>query len=348
MKISWRLSKVWILLILSFTFLTPAMASNDKGNILIANRASGDVSIIDVNTDTVTKTVDLSVGASNPAQPMYVVHTPSAGRVFIGDRGNDRVVVLDDRNFNIETSIPTGAGVFHMWADAVDRQLWVNNDMDNTITVIDPVTLEVINTVPIPADLVAMGGKPHDVVLDVAMRAAYVSIVGVTGVNDYIVKFDTSDFVETARAAVGKDPHVSITQRNKNLYVPTQNSNAIFILSKLDLGLVEMVSVPAAHGAGMAFNGKTFYTTNIAGGGSNGLYTLDTKTNTLVGDAVDTPFATPHNIALSGQAKKLYVTHSGAASDKVSVFNFNKGSRLPVFVTDVTVGFNPFGLAYVR
>ena len=58
---------------------------------------------------------------------------------------------------------PAGRGVFHMWADYRGRQLWVNNDIDKTTTVIDPSTLEVLATVPTPADLVAMGGKPHDV-----------------------------------------------------------------------------------------------------------------------------------------------------------------------------------------
>ena len=57
-----------------------------------------------------------------------------------------------------------GDGVFHMWSDPHDRQLWVNNDIDKTATVIDPVSLNVIATVPMPADLVADGYKPHDVV----------------------------------------------------------------------------------------------------------------------------------------------------------------------------------------
>jgi len=317
-----------------------------KGNIVVANRASSSLSVIDVRTDSITATINLPAG-SHPAQPMYVVHSPKADRIFVGDRGNNRVVVLDDEDFTVEATVAAGQGVFHMWADPADTQLWVNNDIDNTVTVIDPVTLDSLATVPMPADLVAQGGKPHDVILDPSGRAAFVTMVGFAGANDYVVKFSTDSFTETARASVGKDPHVSLTRRNKLLYVPCQNSNKVFILKRKDLSLAKTLDVPGAHGVGMPRNGKTFYTTNISGSGSNGIYAIDTRRNKLLDEAVDTPFPVPHNIALTLRGHKLYVTHSGASSDQISVYRINRKSQLPEFATTVTVGLNPFGLAFV-
>ena len=61
---------------------------------------------------------------------------------------------------------------------------------------------------------------------------------------------------------------------------------------------------------------------------------------------MDAPFAVPHNIALTPDGSKLYVTHSGATADKVSVYTVG-ADGVPVFSTDVTVGLNPFGLAWV-
>ncbi len=321
--------------------------AKDRGSIVIANRASGTISIIDVNSDIVRQTIALP-DAANPSQPMYVTHSPRARRVFVGDRGNNRIVIFDDQDFDFETSIPAGNGVFHMWSDPTDNQLWVNNDIDNTATVIDPITLEVLATVAMPEDLVALGGKPHDVILNPNGRSAFVSMVGFAGENDYVVKYDTDSFSEVARTEVGKDPHVSLTRRNKLLYVPTQNNNAVYILKRKDLSVVKILDVPGAHGAGMTRRGKTFYTTNISGGGVNGLYTIDTKTNTLIGDAVNTPLPTPHNIALTSRGSKLYITHSGATADQVSVYRIDKRSRLPELITTVTVGLNPFGLAFIR
>ena len=41
------------------------------------------------------------------------------------------------------------------------------------------------------------------------------------------------------------------------------------------LELVTELSVPGAHGAGMTHNGKVFYTTNLPGGGTDGLFAID-------------------------------------------------------------------------
>lgn len=317
-----------------------------RGKIVVANRASGTISIIDVHSDEVTHTQALPAGPNAP-EPMYVVH--SRKRVFVGDRANNRVAVFNARTFALEGTVPAGAGIFHMWADRLDRQLWVNNDIDNTATVIDPITLEVLATVPMPADLIAMGGKPHDVILDPLLgQFAYVTMIGFAGSNDFVVKFSTRTFREVGRAAVGKDPHVSAAMQNKYLYVPCQNSNVVMVLNRHTLEEEAVIPIPGAHGAGMANNGKTFYTTNITGGGSNGLFAIDTRTDSVTGDPVNTPFATPHNIALTPDGRKLYVTHSGGTSNKVTIYKLSRRNEVPELIGEVTVGFNPFGLTYVQ
>lgn len=318
--------------------------NRSDGLVVVANRASGSISVIDVETDSLLGTYSLP--GPNPAEPMYVVYNRVAGRVFVGDRANDQVVVFDPDDFSVEATVPTGRGVFHMWADIHGRQLWVNNDIDNTATVIDPLTLELIATVPMPADLVDMGGKPHDVIIDREGRFAYVTMLGFAGPNDYVVQFSTKTFEEVNRALVGKDPHLSLTQRNHNLYVPAQNSNIVTVLDRRNLELVTEISVPGAHGAGMRMDGRFFYTTNLTGGGTEGLVAIDTRSNTVLG-ATDTPYPVPHNIAVTARGEKLYVTHSGGTADKVSIYSAANRSPVPVLIGEVTVGLNPFGLVYV-
>jgi YVTN family beta-propeller protein len=283
----------------------------------------------------------------NPPEPMYVVYSAVKDRVFVGDRGNDRVVVFDARDFSVEGTVPAGAGVFHMWADARGRQLWVNNDIDNTTTVINPRTLEVITTVPIPADLVAQGGKPHDVILGPFGRLAYVTVLGLPGDHDYLVQYNTRTFEEINRAPVGKDPHLSLARQHNRLYVPSQDSNVVIVFNRFTLEEIARIDVPGAHGAGMSPNGRVFYTTNLSGGGTDGLFAIDTQANTLIGEPVDTPYPVPHNIALTRNGRKLFVTHSGATADKVTIYTVSEQNPEPVLAGEVTVGLNPFGLAFV-
>jgi DNA-binding beta-propeller fold protein YncE len=284
--------------------------------------------------------------ADNAPEPMYAYYTPIRSRFFVGDRANNRVVAYSARTLEAVGEATAGAGVFHMWGNTINKQLWVNNDIDNTSSVIDMRTLETIATVNTPADLVALGGKPHDVILSPAGRYAYVTVIGVSGDSDYVVQYNTRTFEEMNRAAVGKDAHVSLTWRNPYLYVPCQNSNAVYVLNRWNLDTLKVIDVPGAHGAGMRLNGRYFYTTNLPGGGSEALWTIDTHTNEVVGDVVDAPYAVPHNIALTPNGRKLYVTHSGA-NDKVTVYRTQRGDPTPVYVGEVTTGVNPFGLAWV-
>ncbi|MDX1414393.1 MAG: YncE family protein [Candidatus Promineifilaceae bacterium] len=316
------------------------------GKIVVANRASGTISVIDTTTDQVIP-MPTSFPGPNPAQPMYVVYSKFGNRVFVGDRGNNQVVVFDADDFNVEAALPAGNGVFHMWADSSGRQLWVTNEDDKTATVIDTHTLQVITTVPMPADLVAQGGKPHDVILDRSGRFAYVTMLGFAGPNDYVVQFSTKTFGELKRAPVGKDPHLALDNRGRALYVPAQNSNIVTVLDRVTLAPITDIAVPGAHGAGMRSDGKIFYTTNLPGGGIDGLYTIDTKSNQVLGSPVDTAYPTPHNIAMNPKGTKIYVTHSGPTADKVTVYSASKKMPVPVAIGEITVGMNPFGLAYV-
>jgi DNA-binding beta-propeller fold protein YncE len=170
---------------LSFGNAQAAGEERTHGKIVVANRGSGDISIIDASRGELVMNVPLPQAAGdNFPEPMYVVYTRPDDRVFVGDRANDRVVVFDADDFSIIGMVDTGRGVFHMWADPLSNQLWVNNDIDNTTTVINPRSLEVIATVQTPSDLVAIGGKPHDVILDYQGKLAYVSVLSSSAPKD--------------------------------------------------------------------------------------------------------------------------------------------------------------------
>jgi DNA-binding beta-propeller fold protein YncE len=85
---------------------------------------------------------------------------------------------------------------------------------------------------------------------------------------------------------------------------------------------------------------------HLPGGGNDALWVIDTLTNSVVGDPVDSTYDVPHNIALSPDGRSIYVTHSGL-NGKVTIYAVSGGSPTPTPVGEVTVGTNPFGLAYV-
>lgn len=326
------------------TFADGQRRKRANGTVVVANRASGTVSVIDVQSDQVTKTVPLP--GTNTAEPMYVVFSKARNRILVGDRANDQVVALNRRDYSVDGIANVGKGVFHMWEGGAgrNRQLWVNNDVDNTTSVVDSRTLRTLATINTPMDIVAAGGKPHDVFVPSWGNDAYVSYIGLTGTTDVVVQFSIRTRRETGRVSVGKDPHLFVS--GLNVYVASQNTSEVAVFRRWNLRKITSIPVPNAHGIWGA--GRHLYVTNISGGGTDGLVTIDVRTNTVV-DTEDAPFAVPHNVVVVGNGRraKAYVSHSGATADKVSVYDIGRRG-IPQASGSITVGMNPFGIAGSR
>lgn len=340
---------------------SPVTAKQEAGRIVVANRTANTLSIIDTRTDTLIKTVSVAAPGARPPEPMYLGYSAKYRRIYVCDRANRQVVALDASTYRLVNTAPIGAGAFHMWMDKASRQLWVVNDIDKTLSVIHPGTMKVLATVPIPQDLTEKGGKPHDVIVDPAGKAVFVTVIGVSGASDFVVRFSTRTFQETARRAVGKDPHVGLPPGSKNLFVPAQDANTVYVLNAKNLEVVKELRVPGAHGAAWTPDGKYFFTSNLPGStlpqlGNDALWAIDTKALKIVGHTPmpdDPELEVPHNIAISGGAEnKLYLTHSGHddgdAIGDITIYAIAKADPTPRYLKKVTVGLNPFGILYYR
>ena len=315
--------------------LLSALTGNTFHRVVIANRASGTISVINSETNAVIATRTMP----DNGEPMYAVYNSANNTVLVGDY-DGRVIGFDGKTFEVVGSAVAGAGVFHMWLSPDNQQLWVNNELDKSISVIDPNTMTTLTTFPIPADLLDANYKPHDVILMPNNEAAFVTMLGPLDV-DYVIKYSTATFTEIDRAMVGTDPHVSLTSANDKLYVASQGSGELKVLNRSDLSEVATLNIPNAHGLGMNPAGTYLYVGNISEGGTNATYTVDVATNTLVDAPVDAPFSAPHNYAVTSDNNKLFITHSGGANNQVSIYNLDP---TPTIQTSVTVGNNPFGL----
>ena len=323
-----------------------------NGRIVIANRSSGNISILDENTGELIKTVDLPSGeGENTPEPMYVYNLIGTDEIVVDDRANNRVVFFDSTTFEVTGTVETGSGNFHMWASPQEDQLWVVNDIDNTLTVIDPQTKQKIGTVDLPEDVIGANARPHDVIVDPSGDFAYTTVIREDNPDsDLLVKIDARTFTVLDTAEVGKDPHVSLAPENNLLYVPAADSNRIEVFDRRGTELVQVGTIeqPGAHGIEFSQDGNFIYTTDLPGGAETGLFTIDSRTNQIVGDldGVDTSSPIPHNVWLNGSGDRLFLTHSGAQATTVDVFSLEDPTK-PVLENTVDVeGLNPFGLAY--
>ncbi|MDJ0678729.1 MAG: hypothetical protein QNJ18_02550 [Xenococcaceae cyanobacterium MO_167.B52] len=77
---------------------------------------------------------------------MYVSYIAKTHEIAINDRSNQRVVFYDANTFEVTSTVPTGQGSFHIWANPFGTQLWVNNSSDDTVN------KNVVTTVSMPTE----------------------------------------------------------------------------------------------------------------------------------------------------------------------------------------------------
>lgn len=339
MNVLRRSGALWcalIAVVLLATAVLPATADarKDDDAVVIANRGSGDISVVNTRTLDV-QTFDLP----GEAEPMYVNHDRRNEVVYVGDRASSTVVVLDDASYDVVDTIAVGDGVFHQWYDKKSRQLWVIGDTSQTVTVINADARSVQATIAIPADLVARGARPHDVF--VAGNRAFVSVLGLDDGTGVVLQYSTRDFTETGRVTTGGDPHLFVT--GNTLYVASQDGSSVSRYHAKTLEQLGSIGIPAAHGIYIT-NRNEILVTNIAGGGANAVWELN-KQLTQVQAVASTEFPTPHNLTVD-RSRQAWVTHSGATADQVSIIDLNNMGFGPI--ATVTVGTNPFGLGFVQ
>lgn len=296
--------------------------------IAVANRNGGSVNFIDAATNNVTKT--LSIPSS---EPMYVVYVPKTDKIYIGDRAGKKIHVVNPKTNEIENSITVGNGVFHMWADGQGKELWVVNDTDKTISVINLSTNSVAHTIDV-------GFTPHDVFLTQDGTTAFVSVFTADPNTDKVFKYSTSDYTKTGEKTVGKEPH--LYHSNDRLYVPCQ-SGKVYALDNA-LNTIYEKDYAGAHGIFISPNYNHLFVASISG---NQLISINPSTGNQIGNALPSPAPTPHNIVVNNGGDKMFVTHSGASANTVSTYTVNS-SGTPTYSSSVTVGNNPFGITYYK
>lgn len=298
--------------------------------VVVANRGAGSVSFIDATSNQV------STLAISGSEPMYVVYVPTKDKIFVGDRAGKKVHIINPQTKAVESSITVGNGVFHMWADGMGKQLWVSNDIDNTISVIDLNTNTVVKTINV-------GMKPHDVFLSKDATKAYVSVFNAdAAMPDKVYMYSTSDYSKTGEANVGKDPHLYHLPNTNKLFVACQ-SGQVYALNGSNLSVISNNAFTGAHGIFLSADQNNVFVTNITG---QQLYSINAVTGMQNGMPLMALSTTPHNIVVNEDGNKMFVTHSGGAATAVSTYTIN-GTSLTAGTT-ITAGTNPFGLAYYK
>jgi len=303
---------------------------------LVANRGSSSVTVFDAGSLEMKQDIILP---SSGADPTYLAFSKERGLFYVGDFANQELLAYDAKDFTLKHTIGIQEGAFHMWSNDMVDQLWVNNIVSKTTSVIDLTTHSVVKTLGLPVNDIQMSqdAGQHDVILSSNGNYAYITILDGSDIS-YVVQYRTDDFSYIRHQTIGGDAHLMID--GDKLFAASQNGNEISVFSQSDLSPVENISIAGPHG--VAVNQNYFFTAALPEK-SLGVISL---TNYQVVNNVATNFDNPHNLVTNEAGNKLFLSHSGATATKVVFYEISGSNLTKLAVHDS--GTNPFGVLYYK
>ena len=142
------------------SFKTPSTATISNGRVYITNTNSTTISVIDMATNKVNRTID---GLDNPYR---IVISADGNTGFVCNYGNGTAIgtvsVVDLQTFTIINNISVGKGPCNCALTADGKKLCVANYDDKTISIIDTTSLIVVKTIT----LIHNVGSPFNINID--------------------------------------------------------------------------------------------------------------------------------------------------------------------------------------
>lgn len=253
----------------------------------VANFASGTVSVLNIDTFQVTRTIVLGA-ASEPAQ---VAVNRATNRIYVTLHGRGQVAVIDGATDGSPVMVDVGAGAFDVVVEPVFNQVFVSARDAGYIAVLDGAT-----STEIISRRVFLGGQPYMMAIDGTLSRFYAVYApnGATTPNrrpGSILGF----LPPKARPAAG-DP----------------NLVAVFELKPGDLGRISTLTMGAAGpdgGVGLAANPTTthFFVSNSAANSLSVVAGLTLQTL----NTVPMP-GNPGDIGVNAVLNRIYISNRSA------------------------------------
>ena len=180
-------------------------------NLSIINAVSGDIKTVQIDADR----RGYALAYANKLCTLYI------GMYDGRDDTKDYVYAIDVRNNNIEASIQVGSEPSGLALSPLQDRLYVVNQTDENISVIDTATNQIIGN-PIPT-----GHIPFDIIVHPSRPFMYVSNSG----DNTISVFNTQTLELNTTVSVDQDPmEMGMTSDGSLLFVANSGSDSVSVI----------------------------------------------------------------------------------------------------------------------
>lgn len=245
---------------------------------------------------------------------------------------------------------PPRTGSSTSWPVPSGGTVWTACDRANVTVVHDVTTHTRLATIPLPRAVARVGGVPHDTISN--DRFGYVSYIKNADGAGYVGVYDLVEFSLRRLVKNAADPLIGLFA-DSDVVLAAQGG----MVSTYTQGLrgeapaTLHTTQPSPHGVAVSTDGQHAYTSNFAGGGDDAIVTHRLGADGAA-DApqrgcppIHTSRPTPHSLSLTSDDRVLLVTHSGANSTAVGLWDVDDdGCVVAGWERLVETGNHPFGV----
>ncbi len=235
--------------------------TSSKSYAYIGNEGSDNISVIDLSTKSVIKTI--SVGQS----PASIAINSSTGKGYVANLKSDNVSILTLSTNTVAATTVVGSEPASVAINTATGNIYVANSKNDTVSVIDGTSNAVTTTIPV-------GQSPVSVVVNSGKSMAY----SVNSKGDSISAINLSTNAVTATIPVGSEPVSMAIDAAKNMgYVANLYDDSVSVLN------LSSNTVTGTYAVGRDPIGVAFYSPYliVATQRGDGLWIINTTTQSF-------------------------------------------------------------------
>ena len=288
--------------------------------VYVANQSSNNVAVIDGATNNVIHHIPAG------KTPQFLAVNPAGSRVYVSTHAqvnSGLVTVIDTATYNIVANIAVGPNPTGLALDSSGSRLYVVNSGDNTLSVIDTSTNQVIGA-PVP-----IADRPYDIVVSSDDTRIYISAENVGKIQ--VLDTATLNQVGALIDLGGAPTDLALNASGSLLYVADFSVGNVRVIDTVSLTVVD--TIPAGSGSiALALNptGSYLYTADFGFGTGNTVSVIDTATKSIAGTI---PVGmSPHGLAMNANGTALYAANQ--ESNDISVIDPSTNSVVATIPVD--------------
>ena len=318
-----------------------SLSETNSPRVFVTNEVSGDMTVIDSGTRGIIATVPLGkrprgIHASPDGTTIFVAlsGTPIAGpdvdesTLPPPDKSADGIGVIDVAQNRVLRIIPGGSDPENFDLSKDGKQIYISNEDISAVSIIDIASAKVLKTIK-------MGGQPEGVKTSPDGKQVFVT----SEEDGTIAVLDPAAGKIITTFKVGHRPRsVAFTPDGLLAYVNAENDGGVVLVDAVQHKMLKAIPLgkPGVIKPMSVLLSRDATKLYISTGRGQQLFTVDTRTNAVVGSV--TVGRRPWGIALSPDGKKLY--SANGPSNDVSVVDLASNT----VEAKIKAGSGPWGI----